>query len=73
VEIEQGTKHKASGLADVLVIACLLFYSNSFSSSTVATYQTLRQAERVKKFDPSTLKAIVIDEAHHAAAPSYAP
>ncbi|KAJ7492668.1 P-loop containing nucleoside triphosphate hydrolase protein [Mycena latifolia] len=55
VEIEQGTKHKASGLADV----------------TVATYQTLRQAERVKKFDPAFLKAIVIDEAHHAAAPSY--
>ncbi|KAJ6604602.1 P-loop containing nucleoside triphosphate hydrolase protein [Mycena vulgaris] len=55
VEIEQGTKHKASGLADV----------------TVATYQTLRQAERVKKFDPTFLKAIVIDEAHHAAAPSY--
>ncbi|KAJ6621692.1 P-loop containing nucleoside triphosphate hydrolase protein [Mycena sp. CBHHK59/15] len=53
VEIEQGTKHKASGLADV----------------TVATYQTLRQAERVKKFDPRCLKAIVIDEAHHAAAP----
>ncbi|KAJ7786259.1 P-loop containing nucleoside triphosphate hydrolase protein, partial [Mycena metata] len=55
VEIEQGTKHKASGLADV----------------TVATYQTLSQAGRVKKFDPSSLKAIVIDEAHHAAAPSY--
>ncbi|KAJ7487550.1 P-loop containing nucleoside triphosphate hydrolase protein [Mycena galericulata] len=55
VEIEQGSKHKASGLADV----------------TVATYQTLRQAERVRKFDPASLKAIVIDEAHHAAAPSY--
>ncbi|KAJ7092677.1 P-loop containing nucleoside triphosphate hydrolase protein [Mycena epipterygia] len=55
VEIEQGTKHKASGSADV----------------TVATYQTLRQVERVKKFDPAFLKAIVIDEAHHAAAPSY--
>ncbi|KAK7064266.1 DEAD-box family helicase [Favolaschia claudopus] len=55
VEIEQGVKHKASGLADV----------------TVATYQTLRQIERVKKFDPACLKAIVIDEAHHAAAPSY--
>ncbi|KAJ7706233.1 P-loop containing nucleoside triphosphate hydrolase protein [Mycena rosella] len=55
VEIEQGTKHKASGLADI----------------TVATYQTLRQPERVKKFDPAFLKAIVIDEAHHAAAPSY--
>ncbi|KAJ6519770.1 P-loop containing nucleoside triphosphate hydrolase protein [Mycena sanguinolenta] len=55
VEIEQGAKHKASGLADV----------------TVATYQTLRQVERIKKFNPAFLKAIVIDEAHHAAAPSY--
>ncbi|KAJ7783732.1 P-loop containing nucleoside triphosphate hydrolase protein [Mycena maculata] len=55
VEIEQGTKHNASGSADV----------------TVATYQTLRQVERIKKFDPASLKAIVIDEAHHAAAPSY--
>ncbi|KAJ7244750.1 P-loop containing nucleoside triphosphate hydrolase protein [Mycena haematopus] len=55
VEIEQGVKHKASGLADV----------------TVATYQTLRQAERIKKFNAAFLKAIVIDEAHHAAAPSY--
>ncbi|KAJ7630892.1 P-loop containing nucleoside triphosphate hydrolase protein [Roridomyces roridus] len=54
-QIEQGAKHKASGSADV----------------TVATYQTLRQPERVKKFDPASLKAIIIDEAHHAAAPSY--
>ncbi|KAJ7634254.1 P-loop containing nucleoside triphosphate hydrolase protein [Mycena polygramma] len=55
VEIEQGNKHQASGLADI----------------TVATYQTLRRPERVKKFNPASLKAIVIDEAHHAAAPSY--
>ncbi|KAJ7932447.1 P-loop containing nucleoside triphosphate hydrolase protein [Mycena leptocephala] len=55
VEIEQGTKHKASGLADV----------------TVATYQTLRRTERINKFNPARLKAIIIDEAHHAAAPSY--
>ncbi|KAF8078675.1 P-loop containing nucleoside triphosphate hydrolase protein [Lyophyllum atratum] len=55
VEIEQGTKHKATGHADV----------------TVATYQTLLNTNRLKKFDPRQLKAIIIDEAHHAAAPSY--
>ncbi|RDB28788.1 putative mitochondrial ATP-dependent helicase irc3 [Hypsizygus marmoreus] len=55
VEIEQGTKHRASGEADV----------------TVATYQTLSKRKRMAKFNPDQLKAIVIDEAHHAAAPSY--
>ncbi|KII93736.1 hypothetical protein PLICRDRAFT_694856 [Plicaturopsis crispa FD-325 SS-3] len=55
VEIEQGVKHRTSGLADV----------------TVATYQTLLQTQRITKFDPANLKAIIIDEAHHAAAPSY--
>ncbi|KIJ38480.1 hypothetical protein M422DRAFT_33262 [Sphaerobolus stellatus SS14] len=55
VEIEQGMKHKATGKADV----------------TIATYQTLLQSQRLAKFDSSYLKAIVVDEAHHAAAPSY--
>ncbi|KAA1471544.1 P-loop containing nucleoside triphosphate hydrolase protein, partial [Dentipellis sp. KUC8613] len=55
VEIEQGARHRATGTADV----------------TVATYQTLLQRERLMKFDPRWLKAIIIDEAHHAAAPSY--
>ncbi|KAG1749940.1 P-loop containing nucleoside triphosphate hydrolase protein [Suillus paluster] len=55
VEIEQGVKHKASGNADV----------------TVATYQTLLQPQRLAKFHPSSLKAVIVDEAHHAAAPSY--
>ncbi|KAI0322660.1 P-loop containing nucleoside triphosphate hydrolase protein [Amylostereum chailletii] len=55
VEIEQGAKHQASGRADV----------------TVATYQTLLQPQRLSKFSPADLKAVVVDEAHHAAAPSY--
>ncbi|KAK0208060.1 P-loop containing nucleoside triphosphate hydrolase protein [Desarmillaria ectypa] len=55
VEIEQGAKHVASGRADI----------------TIATYQTLIQPERIKKFKPAVLKGIIIDEAHHAAAPSY--
>jgi len=40
-------------------------------SSTVATYQTLARAPRLQKFDPTGLKAIIVDEAHHAAARSY--
>ncbi|KAG5724657.1 putative ATP-dependent helicase IRC3 [Termitomyces sp. T112] len=55
VEIEQGGKHHATGEADV----------------TVATYQTLLNPQRLEKFNPRQLKAIIIDEAHHAAAPSY--
>ncbi|KAF8577888.1 P-loop containing nucleoside triphosphate hydrolase protein [Ramaria rubella] len=55
VEIEQGVNHRASGVADV----------------TVATYQTLLQVQRLAKFDPKYMKAVVVDEAHHAAAPSY--
>ncbi|KAI0307989.1 P-loop containing nucleoside triphosphate hydrolase protein [Multifurca ochricompacta] len=55
VEIEQGRKHKASGDANL----------------TVATYQTLLEAGRLHKFSPQGFKAIVVDEAHHAAAPSY--
>ncbi|KZT30598.1 P-loop containing nucleoside triphosphate hydrolase protein [Neolentinus lepideus HHB14362 ss-1] len=55
VEIEQGGKHQASGHADV----------------TIATYQTLIRPERLAKFDATKLKAIVVDEAHHSASPSY--
>ncbi|KAI0281581.1 P-loop containing nucleoside triphosphate hydrolase protein [Russula aff. rugulosa BPL654] len=47
--------HKASGDADL----------------TVATYQTLLESGRLHKFSPQCFKAIVVDEAHHAAAPSY--
>ncbi|KAH8100659.1 P-loop containing nucleoside triphosphate hydrolase protein [Cristinia sonorae] len=55
VEIEQGSKHVATGRADM----------------TVATYQTLLQPPRLAKFNPDNLKAVIVDEAHHAAAPSY--
>ncbi|PCH33701.1 nucleoside triphosphate hydrolase protein [Wolfiporia cocos MD-104 SS10] len=55
VEIEQGAKHHASGTADV----------------TIATYQTLLQSNRLAKFKAKGMKAIIVDEAHHAAAPSY--
>ncbi|BFZ59414.1 Putative ATP-dependent helicase IRC3 [Saitoella coloradoensis] len=45
----------ASGVADI----------------TVASVQSLVSQDRLMKFDPSRFKLILIDEAHHAAAPSY--
>ncbi|KAI5121287.1 hypothetical protein M0805_002330 [Coniferiporia weirii] len=55
VEIDQGVKNKATGAADV----------------TVATYQSLLREDRIAKFQTSKLKCVIVDEAHHAAAPSY--
>ena len=55
VEMEQGSKHVATGHADV----------------TVAMVQTIRQPERLSKFDPRRLKCVIVDEAHHATSASY--
>ncbi|KAG8870992.1 hypothetical protein FRB98_001125, partial [Tulasnella sp. 332] len=37
----------------------------------VTPYQTLNQANRLRKSDPRLYKVVVVDEAHHSAAPSY--
>lgn len=55
VEMEQGSRHVATGHADV----------------TVAMVQTLRQPDRLIKFDPRRFKCVIVDEAHHATSPSY--
>ncbi|KAI0639485.1 P-loop containing nucleoside triphosphate hydrolase protein [Trametes polyzona] len=48
-------KHHATGTADL----------------TVATFQTLLRSNRLDKFRAQYMKALIVDEAHHAAAPSY--
>jgi len=72
IEIEQGSKHQASGNADVYVhdFKQLTSPSDKSLDRTVATYQTLLKPQRLAKFDPCNLKAVIVDEAHHAAAPS---
>lgn len=37
----------------------------------MATYQTLLNTDRLRKFDPANFKLVIVDEAHHAAAHSY--
>lgn len=70
VEIEQG-KQQASGLADLYVSLLLdLYLFSSFGDRTVATFQTLLRSQRLAKFRAHYLKGVIVDEAHHAAAPS---
>jgi ATP-dependent helicase IRC3 len=74
VEIEQGTRHQATGEADLWALEIISYHETDWGTMarTVATYQTLLRPSRLEKFDPSALKAIVVDEAHHAAAASWA-
>ncbi|KAG8852738.1 hypothetical protein FRB91_006049 [Serendipita sp. 411] len=45
--------------------------ASGYADVTVATYQTLMRGDRLLKFPVDRMKAIIVDEAHHAAAKSY--
>lgn len=47
------------------------FHSSGTADITVASVQSLIRTERLAKFKPEWAKLILIDEAHHAAAPTY--
>ena len=68
VEIEQGQKYKASGFADVTVATWQTLISIERSESGSAAYM---ERMRLEKFDPAGYKAVVVDEAHHAASKSW--
>lgn len=77
VEIEQG-KSSATGTADVTVAtfqvrSCRALRSSDMSLLTRTRMQTLAYNDfsRLEKFVPESHKAVIIDEAHHAAAPTY--
>lgn len=44
--------------------------ASGFAEVTVATYQTLARGDRLSKFPMERIKAVIVDEAHHAAAKS---
>ncbi|KAI8990514.1 P-loop containing nucleoside triphosphate hydrolase protein [Trametes punicea] len=46
-------------------------HASGFADLTVATFQTLLRSQRLEKFKAEYMKALIVDEAHHAAAPSY--
>ena len=47
------------------------FHSSGTADITVCSVQSLLRSDRLAKFRPEWVKLILIDEAHHAAAPSY--
>lgn len=38
---------------------------------TVASVQSITSGERLQKYDPKRFKLVLVDEAHHIAAPTY--
>lgn len=47
------------------------FHSSGTADITVCSVQSLIRPDRLAKFNPEWAKLILIDEAHHAAAPTY--
>lgn len=73
IAIDQGPNRPASTNVDLCVVEDVQFVDPYMKTicSIVATPQTLSKPERLSAYDPHMLKAIVVDEAHHAAAPSF--
>jgi ATP-dependent helicase IRC3 len=68
VEIEQGTKYRATGYADVTVATWQTLVSIERSQKGDADYM---ERMRLEKFDAAGYKAVIVDEAHHAASKSW--
>jgi ATP-dependent helicase IRC3 len=47
------------------------FQASGTADITVCSVQSLVRPDRLVKFNPETVKLILIDEAHHATAPTY--
>ena len=47
------------------------FHASGTADITVCSVQSLVRSDRLPKFNPEWAKLILIDEAHHAAAPTY--
>jgi ATP-dependent helicase IRC3 len=47
------------------------FHGSGTADITVCSVQSLLRSDRLAKFNPDWCKLILIDEAHHAAAPTY--
>jgi ATP-dependent helicase IRC3 len=46
-------------------------HASGIADITVASIQSLNAGDRLLKYEPSRMKLVLVDEAHHAAAPSY--
>ncbi|KZT59816.1 P-loop containing nucleoside triphosphate hydrolase protein [Calocera cornea HHB12733] len=70
--VDQTAKAAAAMFPDLLVeVEQGRREATGTADLTIATYQSLNTSSRLEKFDASRMKAVIVDEAHHTAAPTY--
>jgi len=46
-------------------------HASGFAAITIASVQSINSGDRLSKYDPKRFKLLLVDEAHHIAAPTY--
>lgn len=70
--VEQAARHCSNAYPMKRVeIEMGSMHASGLADITVASIQSITSGDRVSKFDPSTFKLVLVDEAHHIVAPGY--
>lgn len=70
--VEQAAKHCTNAYPDKSIeIEMGKLHASGVADITVASLQSITSGDRLSKFDPSTFKLVLVDEAHHVAARGY--
>ncbi|KJZ79944.1 hypothetical protein HIM_00658 [Hirsutella minnesotensis 3608] len=70
--VEQAARHCHAAYPDKSIeIEMGSIHASGTADITVASVQSITSRERLEKFDPSSYKLVLVDEAHHIVASSY--
>ncbi|KAH8592966.1 DEAD/DEAH box helicase-like protein [Bisporella sp. PMI_857] len=70
--VEQAARHCSSAYPSKTVeIEMGSLHASGSADITVASLQSIVSGDRIEKFDPSTFKLVLVDEAHHIVSPGY--
>lgn len=70
--VEQAVRHCERVYPDkVIEVEMGDTHASGTADITVASVMSITSGDRLEKFDPSTFKLVLVDEAHHIVAPSY--
>ena len=70
--VEQAARHVRTLYSDKTVeVEMAEQHATGVAEITVASVQSITSGERLLKYDPAKFKLVLVDEAHHIAAPTY--
>lgn len=70
--VEQAARHCSNAYPDKTVdIEMGKMRASGLADITIASIQSIASGDRIRKFDPSQFKLVLVDEAHHIVAPGY--